>query len=259
MLTIPLHCFLYDKNIFHINFTPSLPFQWKLLVMAKHGELFESKILVYVQPLITRLCPLHVHKHGFIVHNRFITINCWSAIHYDISLQQTLLQQYIVAIYRFVLLDIIPTKSRQNDILARCREDCINISLIYRFNVRQSMQCFADVSAINRENNGEYSSILVCITFVQYCRPVVILSPSQREGQVSSYIHWREVDPEICSWMRRWVLLANVQPAPMYSLWENNASIARSIPFCWLDFSSRLLRQVCKHPNCGFYLWSVFR
>ena len=47
MLTFPLHCFLNDKNIFHINFTRSLTFQWKLLVMAKHGELFESKILVY--------------------------------------------------------------------------------------------------------------------------------------------------------------------------------------------------------------------
>ena len=86
MLTIPLQYFLNDKNIFHLNFTCSLTFQWKLLVtcMAKHGELFESKSLVYVQPLITRLCPLHVHKHGFIVHNRFITINCWSAVHYDI-------------------------------------------------------------------------------------------------------------------------------------------------------------------------------
>ena len=85
MLTIPLHCFLNDKNIsFHINFTCSRTFPWKLLVMAKHGELFESKSLVYVQPLITRLCPLHVQKHGFIVHNRFITINCWSAVHYDI-------------------------------------------------------------------------------------------------------------------------------------------------------------------------------
>ena len=30
MLTIPLQCFLNDKNIFHINFTRSLTFQWKL-------------------------------------------------------------------------------------------------------------------------------------------------------------------------------------------------------------------------------------
>ena len=107
MLTITLQCFLNDKNIFHINinFTRSLTFQWKLLVMAKHGELFESEILVYVEPLITRLCPLHVHKHGFIVHNRFITINCRGAVHYDISLQRTLLQRYIVALYRFALRD----------------------------------------------------------------------------------------------------------------------------------------------------------
>ena len=107
MLTFPLHYFLNDKNIFHINFTRSLTFQWKLpvLVMAKHGELFESKILVYVQPLITQLCPLHVHKHGFIVHNCFITINCWSAVHYNRTLQGTSLQRYIVVIYRFALQD----------------------------------------------------------------------------------------------------------------------------------------------------------
>ena len=154
MLTIPLQCFLNDKNIFQINFTRSLTFQWKLLVMVKHGELFESKILVYVQPLITRLCPLHVHKHGFIVHSRFITINCLSAVHYDISLQQTSLQRYIVVIYRFALRDIVATKSRQNDISVRYREDCTDISLIYRFNVRQSMQCFVDISAINRENKA---------------------------------------------------------------------------------------------------------
>ena len=73
MLTFPLQCFLNDKNIFHINFTRSLTFQWKLQVMAKHGELFEGKILVCVQPLLTRLCPLHVHEHVFIVHSHFTT------------------------------------------------------------------------------------------------------------------------------------------------------------------------------------------
>ena len=79
MLTITLQRFLNDKKIFqlNINFTPSLTFQWKLLVMAKHGELFESKILVYVQPLITQMYPfvIHVDKHRFIVHNHFIMIN----------------------------------------------------------------------------------------------------------------------------------------------------------------------------------------
>ena len=31
------------------------------------------------------------------------------------------------------------------------------------------MRCFADISAINRENKARYSSIIVCITFAQYC------------------------------------------------------------------------------------------
>ena len=55
---------------------------------TSYGEAWRTfqkqKFGLYVQPLITRLCPLHVHKHGFIVHNRFITINYWSAVHYDI-------------------------------------------------------------------------------------------------------------------------------------------------------------------------------
>ena len=161
MLTIPLQCFLNDKNIFHINFTHSLTFQWKPLVMAKHGELFESKSLVYVQPLITRLCPLQVNKHGFIVYNCFITINCWSVVHYDI-----VAKNFAATIYRgdisFALRYILA-------MISRYREDCTDISMIYHFNVRQSMRCFADISAINRENKAWYSSIIVCITFVQYC------------------------------------------------------------------------------------------
>ena len=82
------------------------------ILLKTLGDVFESKILVYVQPLITRLCPLYVDKHGFIVHNRFITINCWSAVHYDISWQRTSQQRYIVVIYRFALRDIVATKSR---------------------------------------------------------------------------------------------------------------------------------------------------
>ena len=156
MLTVPLQCFLNDKNIFHINFTCSLTFQWKLLVMAKHGELFESKSLVYVQPFITGLCPLHVHKHRFIVHNRFITINCWSAVHYDISLQRTSLQRYIVVIYR-LLCEISLQRSLARTISQRdIAKICTDIAMIDRFNVRQSMRCFADISAINRENKARY-------------------------------------------------------------------------------------------------------
>ena len=65
--------------------------------------------------------------------------------------------------------DIVATKSRQNDISAGYRKDCTDISLIYHFNVQQSMRCFADISAINRENKAQYSSIIISITFAQYC------------------------------------------------------------------------------------------
>ena len=40
MLTFPLHCFLNDKNIFHINFTRSLTFQWKLVIYGETRRAF---------------------------------------------------------------------------------------------------------------------------------------------------------------------------------------------------------------------------
>ena len=118
MLTIPLQCFLNDKNIFHINFTRSLTFQWKLLVMAKHGELFASKILVCVQPLITRLCPLHVHKHGFIEHNRFITIS---------SLRHIVTTNFAATIYH-LLCEILLQRSLTRTISRREIAKIVSIS-----------------------------------------------------------------------------------------------------------------------------------
>ena len=89
------------------------------------------------------------------------------------SLRHIVTTNFAATIYRgdisFALRDIVATKSRYNDISARYREDCTDISMIYRFNVRQSMRCFPDISAINRENKARYSSIIVCITFAQYC------------------------------------------------------------------------------------------
>ena len=75
-----------------------------------------------------------------------------------------------MAIHRFALQDIIATKSHKNDISATYHEDCTDISLIYHFDVHQSVQCFADRSAINRENKAQYSSTIICITFAQYCK-----------------------------------------------------------------------------------------
>ena len=97
-----------------------------------------------------------------------------SSLRHTVSLQRTSLQRYIVVIYRLLCeislqRSLATTKSRYNDISARYREDCTDISMIYRFNVRQSMQCFADISAINRKEKARYSSIIVCITFAQYC------------------------------------------------------------------------------------------
>ena len=45
----------------------------------------------------------------------------------------------------------------------------VPFSLSSHLNVRRFMRCFADISAINRENKGRYSLIINCITFAQYC------------------------------------------------------------------------------------------
>ena len=88
----------WQKHLPHkLHLQPQLPMKTTSYGEAWRAFRKQNVILVYVQPLITRLCPLHVHKHGFIVHHRFITINHWSAVHHDISLQRTSLQRYIVA------------------------------------------------------------------------------------------------------------------------------------------------------------------
>ena len=141
--------------------------------MAKHGELFASKILVCVQPLITRLCPLHVHKHGFIEHNRFITINRWSVVHYDISLQRTSLQRYIVCFARYCCKEV--SLERYLEEISR------RLSLIYRIH-----EMFRWLSAINCERSEQtlFLSIIVCITFAQCCRLPL---------RTDKFVSWRTV------------------------------------------------------------------
>ena len=103
----------WQKHLPHKLHSQHFTFQWKLLVTTKHGELFESKLLVCVQPLITLLCPLHVHKHRFIVHNRFITYRynelCCNDISWryivllsKISLQRSLVRTISQRLYRYL-------------------------------------------------------------------------------------------------------------------------------------------------------------
>ena len=162
MLTFPLQCFLNDKNIFHINFTHSLTFQWKPLVMVKHGELCASKILVCVQPLITQLCPSHVHKHGSIVQNCFITINRWSAVHYDISLQRTSLQGSIVCFVRYCCKEVS---------LERYLEEISRRLYGYLADLSYPWDVSLIIGNKSREiRTDAFLSLIVCITFAQYSR-----------------------------------------------------------------------------------------
>ena len=72
--------------------------------MMKHGELFESEILVYVQPLNT-LCPQRTQTR----------IHRTQLLHYDKSLKRSSLRHIVTTnfastIYSFALRDIVATK-----------------------------------------------------------------------------------------------------------------------------------------------------
>ena len=148
----------WQKHLPHKFHSQPHQLKWKLLVMAKHGELFESKILIYVQPLITRLCLLHVHKHGLIIHNRFITINQWSAVHYDILLQRTSLQWYIVLLCNISLQRSLARTISQRDIakivpisrwfiILTFSNPC-HVSLIYRQEITRTKRNIRQLSFV---------------------------------------------------------------------------------------------------------------
>ena len=101
----------WQKHLPHkLHSQPHLPMETTCYSEAWRG--FRKQNFGLCSTTCYSTVPINVHKHGFIVHNCFITINCWSAAHYDISLQWTSLQQYIVVIHHFVLRDIVATKSR---------------------------------------------------------------------------------------------------------------------------------------------------
>ena len=70
------------------------------------------------------------------------------------------------------------------------------------------MQSFADISAINRENKARYSSIIVCITFAQYCK---YMKSSASESVKNGYLNlerlsrsFRLAQPGISALERLW-------------------------------------------------------
>ena len=96
------------------------------------------------------------------------------SLHYDkllkrSSLQPTVTTNFAATIYRGDISFCFARYCCNEVSLERYLEDTTDISMIYHFNVRQSMRCFADISAINCENKARYLSIIVCITFAQYC------------------------------------------------------------------------------------------
>ena len=76
---------------------------------------------------------------------------------------------YIAATYRFALRDIVTAISRLNDVTAIYHEDRNDLSLIHRFDVHRFKRYLADLSPINHGSKWQYSAIITCITFAQYC------------------------------------------------------------------------------------------
>ena len=90
------------------------------------------------------------------------------SLHYDKSLKCSSLRHIVTTnfaarIYR-LLCEILLQRSLTRTIYC---EDCTDISLIYRIH-----EMFRWLSAINRERSEQtlFLSIIVCITFAQYCR-----------------------------------------------------------------------------------------
>ena len=77
--------------------------------MAKHGELFESKILIYVQPPITGT-QTRIHRTQSLHYDKLLKR---SSLRHIVTMNfAASLQRYIVVIYRSALRDIVATKSR---------------------------------------------------------------------------------------------------------------------------------------------------
>ena len=87
--------------------------------------------------------------------------------------------------YIVLLCEISLQWSLARTISRRDITDYTDISMIYRFNIRQSMWCFADISVLNHENKARYLLIIVCITFTQYCK-------------------WRVVEKRIAKFILQW-------------------------------------------------------
>ena len=161
MLTIPLQCFLNDKNIFHIDFTRSLTFQWKLLVMAKHGELFASKILVlcsatYYSAMLITCTQTRIHRT--------------QSIHYDKSLKRSSLRHIVTTnftatIYR-LLCEILLQRSLTRMISGRDNAKIVPISRWFIV----SMRCFDDISVINHERSEQNAFFIdYCLRYMYFC------------------------------------------------------------------------------------------
>ena len=115
MLTIPLQCFLNDKNIFHINFTRSLTFQWKLPeAYTSYGEAWRT-----FRKQKFGLCSTTYYSTVPITCTQ-TRIHHTQSLHYDKLLKRSSLRHIVTTNFAatiylgdisFALRDIVSTKS----------------------------------------------------------------------------------------------------------------------------------------------------
>ena len=98
------------------------------------------------------------------------------------SLRHIVTTNFAATVYHFALQDIVPMKSRYNDISATYCKDYTDISLIYRFNVRQSMGCFADIIIGNK--SWEQSMIFVDYRLHYFCTVLYLCPPQGRLTEI---------------------------------------------------------------------------
>ena len=162
MLTSPLHCFLNEKHLPHkLHSQPHLPME-----TTSYGDgsmesfskaKFWSMSTTYYSTVPITGTQTRIHRT--------------QSLHYDKLLKRSSLRHIVTMNFAAMIyrgdISFCFTRYCCNEVsLERyLGEISRNISMIYRFNIRQSMRCFADISAINRENKTQYSSIIVCTTF----------------------------------------------------------------------------------------------
>ena len=115
------------------------------------------------------------------------------------------------------------------------------------------MRCFADISAINHENKARYSSIIVCITFAQYCigipkfnemMPMLVYQTNSVRGTI---FLWLKVNPLLYVNCKVTSIAYN-SPCGLYTFCHIAVDFWGSFTY-WADLGRSLTANILAIPN----------